>query len=65
MLLIERNSELFSESFDHVLDADFVAADDHMVVLGASYPFAALRQHREIFIADRRVQAWQRASSVR
>ncbi len=37
------------------LHRNLVAADDHMVVLTVPDPLSALRQHREILIADRGV----------
>ena len=49
------DAKFLSDHTDHVLDADFVAADDHMVMLAVSNAFAALRQHDEIFVTDRPV----------
>ena len=40
-----------------MLDTNFVAADDHMVVLAVADALSALRQHREILVAHRGVNS--------
>ena len=49
--LLQRDAQLVRHDPDHVLDADLVAADDHVVVLAVADPLAALRQHHEILVA--------------
>src|SRR5690606_7004293 len=47
---VERDAEFGGEGLDHVLHADLVAADDHVVVLPAPHPLAALGQHGEVLV---------------
>ncbi len=47
--------ELLGEHPDHVLHSDFVAADDHVVVLAVPDTLPALGQHGEVLVDDRGV----------
>lgn len=51
--LVQCDTQFACEHTNHVLDANLVAADEHMVVLAVPYAFTALRKHDEIFVSNR------------
>src|SRR6201988_1227439 len=54
--LLQCHAEFLSEPLNHVLYANFVASDDHMVVLTASHSLPALGQHGEVLVDNRGVR---------
>jgi hypothetical protein len=57
-ILLQCYSEFLGEDFDHVLNRNFVAADDHVVMPSVADSFTALGQHGEVFVTYRRVHSF-------
>ena len=51
----QSHTELLGEDADHVLYTNFVAADDHVIVLAVEDALPALWQHGEVLVAHRGV----------